>query len=424
MTFEQQVAEGLVLRTVCNQADQDAYATFNAVYNNALEGASGACLLHHHPETTFDDFWLVEDETNGQIISTTCLIPWTSSYAGVELRLAQLEMVLTHPNYRGRGLLRAQMMNFERAANERGFDLCIIWGIPYFYRQYGYGYSLEGLSFEVLPVWKIPARHLGAAASLRLRPASSEDIPLLVQHYERTTSVLDFHIRRSADYWKYLLEAAKHPIEMVENAETGEVQGYIIVTRSSQSIRIQESSVPDTLVAYALLLAFKAQCSEQIMIFHPLDNTLAQVARSLGSQPGTWGQWLVRIPDWVRFLTKIAPVFERRLAASGWSHLSGDLMINFFREAYRVHFEQGRLAAVVPLGFVDSSMGADGGDLCIPPDAFVRLVTGYRGFDELWDAWPDMVVKPEARGLINTLFPKMNTYLSAPYHYLGPVEDK
>ena len=82
-------------------------------------------------------------------------------------------------------------------------------------------------------------------------------------------------------------------------------------------------------------------------------------------------------------------------------------------------FSGGRLACVKPLGFVDSSMGADGGDLCIPPEAFTRLVFGYRSLNQLFDAWPDITVKPECQRLFEVLFPKMNAYLYSTYSYFG-----
>lgn len=64
-------------------------------------------------------------------------------------------------------------------------------------------------------------------------------------------------------------------------------------------------------------------------------------------------------------------------------------------------------------------MGADGGHLCIPPEAFLRLLFGYRALDELFDAWPDILVKPEARSLLNTLFPRLQPFLYTAYQYLG-----
>ena len=65
-------------------------------------------------------------------------------------------------------------------------------------------------------------------------------------------------------------------------------------------------------------------------------------------------------------------------------------------------------------------MGADGGDLCIPPDAFVRLVFGYRSLDELFDAWPDITIKVESRRLVEVLFPRLDAYFHATYQVFGP----
>ncbi len=73
-----------------------------------------------------------------------------------------------------------------------------------------------------------------------------------------------------------------------------------------------------------------------------------------------------------------------------------------------------------PLGFVDTSMGADGGTLNIPPDAWMRLLFGDRDLDELYESWPDIVVKPKDKALVQALFPRMQAYLYTPYHYYGP----
>jgi hypothetical protein len=116
---------------------------------------------------------------------------------------------------------------------------------------------------------------------------------------------------------------------------------------------------------------------------------------------------------------KLAPLFAQRLAHSPWAELTTSLTLNLYRQAYRLRFEQGALAGVDSLGFVDASMGADGGDLCIPPDAFTRLLLGYRTLDELRDAWPDATVWASRRHLLATLFPKFESYLWMPYMHCG-----
>ena len=180
-----------------------------------------------------------------------------------------------------------------------------------------------------------------------------------------------------------------------------------------------ESGITNQEVALAVLRLLKARTGGEIRVSWPRNGTLARLAHTMGSAPVVDGQWLFHITDPASFLTKISPVLERRLAVSDCHDLTKDLIINLFRQAYQLCFQSGKLVRVDALGFVDSSMGADGGDLCIPPDAFVRLVLGYRGLDELVDAWPDIVMKVESRYLVDVLFPKVDSYFYATYAYFG-----
>ena len=51
----------------------------------------------------------------------------------------------------------------------------------------------------------------------------------------------------------------------------------------------------------------------------------------------------------------------------------------------------------------------------------MRLVLGYRSLSQLRDAWPDTVVKPESRLVLDTLFPKLKPYFWMPHMYCGPL---
>ncbi len=421
MPYSERLPNGLVLHSLRGEADKDRFAAFNGECNNPSEGATCACLVHHNPETTPDDYWLVEDESSGQVVSSTCLLPWNARLGGIDLRLAQLEMVLTRLQYRGQGLVRLQMEHFEQAVKERGFDLSLIWGIPYYYRQFGYAYAIEGDFRQSLPSWKIP--DLGAASLLRLRPAGAADIPSLVEWYAFAVQGLDFYIQRSLRFWRYLLEDARHPIEIVEDAQTGAPLGYAIISCSLDAVDVIESGLERMETALQLLRALKQQAAPKILVGGPATSSLAKAAISLGSLYVPGSQWLLRLPDLAAFLRRLAPLLEQRLLDSGWYSLNTGLILNLYRQAYRLRFEAGKLAGVDALGFVDASMGAEGGDLQLPPEAFLRLAFGFRSLDELVDAWPDTLVKPEARLLVESLFPKVEAYLATPYHYMGPVQD-
>ncbi len=412
---------GLILRSVQDEEDIQRFVSFNANCNNPFEGATCNCLLRHHPSILREEFWIVQDQQTGQVVSTTCLIPWECVHAGIHLRLAMLEMVLTHPDYRGRGLVRVQIEHFHRQILRRGFDLSVIGGIPYYYRQFGYAYTMHGGWFESLPAWRIPDAENG---DYSVRSANGDDIPHLAQIYQHEMHHLDSFIDRTASYWKYLLGHANHPIWLVVNLQSGKPAGYLEIVQIGDQLNIYESGFYSAEAGVFALGWLKKGFDKEIRFFGSRNGVLVDLVRGLGSQTFQAGQWLVRIPELRAFLTKIGPALENRLAGTAWSDLNRELTINIFREACRLRFEKGKLTAVDSLGFVDSSMGADGGDLCIPPDAFTRLVTGFQTIDQLFDAWPDIVVKPTSRALLDTLFPKMDGYWNFPYHFVGSIENK
>jgi hypothetical protein len=308
--------------------------------------------------------------------------------------------------------------------DQQGYDLSIIEGIPYFYRQFGYAYATDHWTLDGLPSTWVPDRVLGGMAfpTVQLRPATLADLPTLQAFYPMATAGLLLHTLRSAEEWVYLLQAAEYPVYLVEpedeeNRPLGYVCGWM-ERGHPPMITIMESALPSAATALAVL-HFCKQRAQEIRLGWPASGTLLQVARSLGSRFIYGDQWLLRIPDLPRLLMKLGPLFVQRLADSPWAGLTTDLTLNLYRQAYRLRFEQGALAGVDPLGFVDASMGADGGDLCIPPDAFTRLLLGYRTLDALRDAWPDIIVRASRRHLFDTLFPKFESYLWMQYMHCG-----
>jgi hypothetical protein len=230
---------------------------------------------------------------------------------------------------------------------------------------------------------------------------------------------LDVALERPAEHWKYLLGAARFPVHVLQKGKSGTIAGYSIHARFKKLVHIFESGIEDQDLALAFLRELKGGADE-IQINWPRTQTLVKLSESLGSIPVKSTQWLIRIPDVRGFLEKIRPVLDRRLASSAFARASRDFVLNLFREGLRIRIRDGRIEAVESAGFVDASMGAEGGNLNIPPDAFTRLLFGQSGLDELYDAWPDIVYRPEDKTLVEALFPRMRSYLYTPYHYYGP----
>lgn len=413
VTLPQTLGDGLTLRAVCSPEDVQRYINLNAQVTN--EGEIVRRLLNHHPTTTHADYWLVIDEATGAAVSTTCLLPWRCQLAGIGLNVAMLEMVVTDPAYRQRGLVRTQIEHFHQVVAARGFDLCIIQGIPYYYRQYGYGYAIDHTPLTALAAGRVPAPTPGAAASYGWRPATLADVDDLVQLYGAAMGQHHLFVERSAAEWAYLLEHKQHAVQVVSAITNGKTVGYFVPSAHSTAVRVYEHALLDYRAGLAVLQSLAPTSGGEVQIAGPESDRFVALTRSLGGVGlPVADQWLWRVPDLATLLIRLAPVLERRLATAGCDGFTGTLRINLYRRAYALHFHVGTLV-VEALGFVDASLGADGGDLCIPPEAFIRLLLGYRTLDQLRDSWPDLVIKPAARSLLDALFPPFAAHILMPY---------
>src|SRR5512136_1194297 len=130
---EERLSEDLVLRSVQGEDDIRKFASFQST-NNLVEEMTAERLLRAHPGTRREEFLMVQDSSTGEVASSSCIIPWHLRYGDVSLSCLQLEMFLTVPRYRRRGLVRAQFKRLHELADERKCDLLVIWGIPYYYR--------------------------------------------------------------------------------------------------------------------------------------------------------------------------------------------------------------------------------------------------------------------------------------------------
>jgi hypothetical protein len=286
-----------------------------------------------------------------------------------------------------------------------------------------------------------------------LRTASASDIAVLQALHNHSIGGLQLYLDRDEAYWRYLLDGARFDIRLIEDVKTGEVPGYVMLKREGGFLCIMESGIrgdaeagirglmekgirSDTEsgirsdmetgtrvrdVSTALLRCLAGEAGEGIRIYAHAHDGLLQAAASLGGMPNAGDHWLLKVEDPVILLTKLVPVFEKRISESPMSGLSAEVIINQFRQAFSMRIAGGKITDIRSIGFVDSSMGSDGGDLCIPADAFLRLLFGYRTLEQLWDAWPDTVVKDGSRDLLRILFPVMDAHLLAPYHYQGEI---
>ena len=405
------LAEGFVLRTVESDEDIDRYVDLNEAV--AAEGKIARRLIERRPDTSRQDFLFVIEERTGRVVSTTCHLGWQLIVEGVALRVLMLEMVVTHPDYRRHGLVRAQIEVFHERAARLGVDLTVIQGIPYYYRQFGYGYAWDHAPRVELGLRE--ASVAGPGAPLRARPALPADAAALARLHDIEMARQGIHVARSATYWEYLTTAAARGCELLERPGRPEPAAFAMVRQEGDSLMVDEAGLRDAAEASSVLAALAPRCTGGVVVCGNSAHSLCHEALVRGGTARVPGQWLVRIPNPAALVDRLRHVLERRLCRGGFADAETDVVINLYQTAFRLRVVQGRIDEVQDMGFMDASTGSDGGDLCVPPDAFARLLLGYRSLEQVLDAWPDTMIKAGARALLEALFPRVDSLILMPY---------
>jgi predicted N-acetyltransferase YhbS len=414
--FRQPLGDGLVLRTAADEQDVARVAEFNGTIHGPEIIPMTRNLFVHHPSTRGGDLIFVEDEQIGQIVSSLCLIPWTWRYEDVDIPAGEMGIVGTLEAYRRRGLVRAQVEVFMRRLRERGCLLSHIQGIPYYYRQFGYEYALPlegGLRLETRHVPTPPD------ASFTFRLATRSDLPVLRELYDEAAQDLAIHAARDEAIWRYLLTHTfgtqmEQETWLIQDAD-GRAVGYMCLPKHhfGEELVVSEVSRLGFDTALAALDHLKTLVEERdkpgIRLNLPANCTLMRLARSLEPHDlGTYA-WQIHVPDVPALLRALTPVLERRIARSPFAGLTRDVRLSLYHETLVLRFRDGKLAEVTNLGFTDSEA------VRFPPLQFIPLLLGYRTVEELHAAYPDVSVAPTWRLLIDTLFPKVPSFIHTIY---------
>lgn len=389
-----------------------------------------------HPEVTAADFIVVEDTTNGKIVSATGLMRHVWTYDDVPFSVGRPELVATDPAYRRRGLVRAIFAEIHKLSAAYGHQVQAIVGIEWYYRQFGYEYALPLGGGRPLPISAVPSLKEGETEPYHIRPAIEADLPTLMRLYQNqcrkklVTTVLD------EARWRYDLSGhspeslpAFHIATILDPA--GQIAGYYITPKLlwGSTIGLFEVGVEEGVSLWAVLpsllralkqhgddLGAKAEPNvEQLTgircslgVEHPLYDLLDD---KLGPMKRPYA-WYVRVPDLPAFIRHIGPVLERRLAHSALSGYSGELKLTFYRSGMRLAFESGKLVEASDWPVPDTDQEWTGAGF--PPLVFLQLLFGYRSLEELHHTFPDCRADQEPALLLKTLFPKQTSWVVPP----------
>ena len=179
------IQNGLILTTISDERSARDFAVFNATFNGLQEGLTCDCLIHHFPGLRRDQCYMLREESTYEVVMCICLMPWSLSFESIDLKAVMIEMVLTHPKYRRKGLVRAMIHLLHDQIARQDFDISLIWGIPFYYRQFGYTYSLDATSPTPIDIRPLPARNPDPSSRYHLRQANLANIPDLMRWHDK-----------------------------------------------------------------------------------------------------------------------------------------------------------------------------------------------------------------------------------------------
>jgi hypothetical protein len=426
------LGQGLLLRR-STPADAEALAEFNKYIHRdpgVIEPDEGVAawtrdlLLRPHPTFAPNDFTIVAEAETGRIVSSLNLISQTWSYAGLPFKVGRPELVGTAPEYRNRGLVRAQFEVIHQWSAARGELAQGITGIPYYYRQFGYEMALAlGGGRRGYPA-ELPAPKEGQEEPFHLRAVTEADLAFVMALDAQNARASLVYCVRDAAQWRYelfgkdpgnvngltwaILEDTRgEPAGLVGHShhlEGGRLVVMYVALRAGLSWLAAAPSLLAALAAVGQRLAGPKGCGLAALAFglgpeHPLYTA----ARDWLPHVRPSYAWYLRVPDLPAFVRQIAPVLEARLAASLAPGHTGELTLSFYRGGLRLAFDAGRLALAAPWQPAQN----DDGSAAFPGLSFLQLLFGYRSLGELQEAFPDCWVDGAApRALLEALFPK------------------
>lgn len=403
----------------CRRGDEEAdierlRELFNRVFAPEAVGDFAATVSRHMAGVQPSN-WFIAEKSRDEPVAAFALVPWHLEWEGVPLKAAEMAIVGTLEEHRGRGLQRRLNEAFDRALDEGGYDLAIIQGISGFYGQFGFHYALPLENHINMPLHAVGDAEKGWV----FRLAGEVDIPFLLQEDAAYRAAFALAVRRDEASWRYMLGPSRDTEYGSEFwlLEKGTARFYFRVPLEGfgNGLIVSETSEGIGAEAMRALLSFcrdRAVERDKPYIRFNLHNDTrpGRLLQGLGASASTPYAWQTKIPDAARLLRVAAPLLEKRLAASPFVGLSARLRLDFYRRRLDLVWEGGRLARV------EDAVGEAEHRFNIGADLFAALCLGHRAWEELRYLHPD--VHPaggQAGPLVEALFAQRPSWLHQQY---------
>lgn len=363
--------------------------------------------------------WLAVEGTSGEIIASLAMIPWRMNYLGAELRALEAGFIGTAPEHRGQGICGRLMGALEEEARAGAYDFLPIQGIRWYYRRFGYEYSIPLELNTFAPAESFPAE---AAEGYTVRDAEPGDAERLRRLFGEDDRRLDLcSVRETADF-DYLLGAAMNTEMAVRRVIVLDPEGKAVGTagfydngfglpEQGDCLIVDEAAALNQGALASLMrrIGEEARKRDKKWVRFKGDrwSPLAEAFLALpgGGEDRRYG-WQLKIPDRAGLLAKLAaPLSERLLRAKTAAFV---MDIDFFEDGARLEWNGARLQAKRLAGHARA-------DVFLPPPVYTRLLFGDLPLDAILPVFPDIAIDRPFEPVIRDLFPPLKGWIRSRY---------
>jgi GNAT superfamily N-acetyltransferase len=346
------------------------------------------------------------------IVSIAACLPTPIRLGSVSIPASRVDFVATRESHRGRGHASRLVRELLDDSDCRGDLVQLTDGIPYFYRQFGFGYALDPPGMVVLPqigTEDSPVASLGKTGSLIIRPAVTADIER-IDHYV-TACMSGFDIAPGEFAWETWFEISEFGSDtdhLIVAESDGAIVGFTRAHRDGDDVlRIQSSYADSPGVARRIHTALAAIRSSGLLALD-CGNSIWRdhLAAQAPVSPLPFGIY-ARTPDPVELLRLLRPEFDRRLSAVSAPEPDRKLRLSLFTSAIILEILGATIADAREALPTDDA--ASPADAAIAPEWFPALVLGRWGAEELARRVDDVIAETNTTTL-NNLFPALNAH--------------
>lgn len=251
-------------------------------------------------------------KSGGQFAAHVGIFPFEALVEGRTLKVAGIGAVATHPDHRGKGLMKRLMEHVLAGIEEEGYDLAILWGERDLYAPYGFERALYQRQFtfreKILRFF---------AAPHAVRPARPGDGPRIRALFKGHP----YRVERSPDHFVSVARkfaTPGHPSVWVLESK-GQVAAYATVLRPpAGGIEVAEWGGPWEEVACLWASLFNKTRADTLQVTLYPGNGLFDWALENASEQVLAGRsCMVRVFDLWNVLKAFEPQLKRRTAALG-----------------------------------------------------------------------------------------------------------